>query len=732
MNSGYVGAPQWLVSGTNRSPGPYFAIIIISNNLARALILSRSIGENRALSHNSTNKLMTTDNKSDMKVAPEERNQNERGLSRRGTLAALTGLGVLGLSSTTASADTDHSHLGEKWSGATSPGLEVEIESGEALVGTTTSTGDAFDFGVVGRTHAGRGRALAGFADNDSGNSIALLGRNRSTEGTGIRAQCDAESGETRGLISQVSSPDGRGIIGRNNASSGGPAYGIYGLSHSTSGIGIFGFASAISGETRGVVGRTLSPDGYGLYTPDDAKVKGDIEVDGSVKTTDDWVVETGTDAFGNAACVIQGHPDNYVQRGDGSVISGGGGPNDEDDGRSNVVIGSWATIGGGVANTNGGWASTIGGGDDNTITGKEATISGGKDNTTRANGATVGGGIQNEINGNLGTINGGRSNEVHGRYATISGGCVNMIRIEDDDQESSEYATISGGRGNEISGKFATAGGGQFNTANEDGTTVSGGNGNVASGYASAVGGGDSNRASGSRSVVGGGIENDASGHGATVPGGRYNTADGDSSFAAGEYAAADHDNTFVWADGSDSRWEPFSSGDDPNGSGVTGPQTFHVKATNGVRFLNDAGTTYIPPGSTGWSTASTRAVKTNVSPVEPQSALDGVESMEVATWEYTTEDGSGAGTTHIGPMAEDFHEAFDVGDTDEHINSINADGVAFAAIQGLAQRLEEENEQLRDELTEKDDQIADLESRLATLEAHLGTATESAHADD
>jgi hypothetical protein len=34
---------------------------------------------------------------------------------------------------------------------------------------------------------------------------------------------------------------------------------------------------------------------------------------------------------------------------------------------------------------------------------------------------------------------------------------------------------------------------------------------------------------------------------------------------------------------------------------------------------------------------------------------------------------------------MAQDFHAAFQVGDDDKHIATVDADGVALAAIQGL-----------------------------------------------
>jgi len=56
---------------------------------------------------------------------------------------------------------------------------------------------------------------------------------------------------------------------------------------------------------------------------------------------------------------------------------------------------------------------------------------------------------------------------------------------------------------------------------------------------------------------------------------------------------------------------------------------------------------------------------------------------------------------------MAQDFHAVFGVGEDDRHISTIDADGVALAAIQGLYQLMQE-----------KDAQIAALEARIAVLE--------------
>ena len=59
----------------------------------------------------------------------------------------------------------------------------------------------------------------------------------------------------------------------------------------------------------------------------------------------------------------------------------------------------------------------------------------------------------------------------------------------------------------------------------------------------------------------------------------------------------------------------------------------------------------------------------------------------LPLTTWNYKAD----TGTRHLGPMAQDFFAAFGIGPDDQHIATVDADGVALAAIQGLHQKLEE-----------------------------------------
>lgn len=81
----------------------------------------------------------------------------------------------------------------------------------------------------------------------------------------------------------------------------------------------------------------------------------------------------------------------------------------------------------------------------------------------------------------------------------------------------------------------------------------------------------------------------------------------------------------------------------------------------------------------------SSDRDRKENFVEVNPQEVLERVSAMPIQRWNYIGED-----VPHIGPVAQDFHGAFQVGVDDKHISMVDADGVALAAIQGLNAKLE------------------------------------------
>jgi D-tyrosyl-tRNA(Tyr) deacylase len=100
----------------------------------------------------------------------------------------------------------------------------------------------------------------------------------------------------------------------------------------------------------------------------------------------------------------------------------------------------------------------------------------------------------------------------------------------------------------------------------------------------------------------------------------------------------------------------------------------------------------------------------KTAMTPADTAAVLEALAELDISTWAYKTE----PEVTHLGPTAQSFASAFDIGGTETGIASVDADGVALAAIQALNEKLVTENGDLRSRL-------AQCEARLATLEAAL-----------
>lgn len=315
--------------------------------------------------------------------------------------------------------------------------------------------------------------------------------------------------------------------------------------------------------------------------------------------------------------------------------------------------------------------------------------------------------------------ISGYGGNSVSGSVegATIGGGQSSAVN-----QATADFATVGGGEGNTALSFAATIGGGETNAVLGFAATVGGGANNVAGNEAgnaifATVGGGIANTASNEHATVGGGIANTASGKRATVPGGQENTAAGDYSFAAGRQAKANHDGAFVWGDSTDA--EIHSGNDDQFIVRAKGGLWFGAVTTNFTPtidssvFISTSTGAYLSSGG-AWTNASDRDSKANVRPVNGGEVLARLGEISIATWNYKSQNPS---IRHIGPMAQDFYAAFGMGEDDRHISTLDADGVALAAIQGLYQFVQEQQAQI----AALQQQNADLEARLAALEGAI-----------
>jgi hypothetical protein len=77
-----------------------------------------------------------------------------------------------------------------------------------------------------------------------------------------------------------------------------------------------------------------------------------------------------------------------------------------------------------------------------------------------------------------------------------------------------------------------------------------------------------------------------------------------------------------------------------------------------------------------------SDRDAKEDFIPIDTAAVLDKVAALPITTWRFKADGGR---SRHLGPVAQDFHAAFGLGSDDKHIATVDADGVALAAIQAL-----------------------------------------------
>jgi hypothetical protein len=400
----------------------------------------------------------------------------------------------------------------------------------------------------------------------------------------------------------------------------------------------------------------------------------------------------------------IAGGFHNYIGTNSSYSTIGAGGENNID------ADSAYCTVAGGSRNEIGtnSLYSVVGGGRINTIgtNSLRCTVAGGSLNDIGANAdaSVISGGYDNNIAANspYSTIAGGYSNDIDAdsRYSSIGGGWQNDIGT------NSEYSIISGGLNNNIApnAPFSAVAGGQLNDigTNSEASAIGGGYDNniAANSSYSTIAGGQLNDigTNSTHSVIGGGFNNSVASNAiyATIPGGDGNFAT-NRAFAAGHRAKANHSGAFVWGDSIDT--DVVST----NANSMT------LRATGGYRLmsaLTGAGV-FLAPGAGTWTSLSDRNAKENFAPVDVRGVLAKVAALPVCTWNYKTQTNN---VRHIGPTAQDFKAAFGLGESDTGIATVDADGVALAAIQGLNQKLE-------NELKKKELRIERLEAELSML---------------
>ena len=320
-------------------------------------------------------------------------------------------------------------------------------------------------------------------------------------------------------------------------------------------------------------------------------------------------------------------------------------------------------------------------------------------------------------------------------------------------------YATVLGGLSNTARGSISVAMGNGCTASGDEATAM--GHGTISSGVIS-TSMGDATTANGLGSVAMG-----------------YKSyANGETSLAAGNYANAGYDGSFVWADDSvnsyfsdatanqfliraaggvgigTSQAPPGGLRVDSGGLAVTGASSpnygngrgrLHRKvceagAVYAFNYATDLPTSLLlnsPGGNVGigtttpgallqvgnatcngtmWVNASDRNTKEDFAAINPRAVLEKVSALLITEWKYKVEQD---GTKHLGPMAQDFHAAFGLnGADDKHIATVDEEGVALAAIQGLNEKVEVRSQNSESRIQKLEAENAELRQRLAALE--------------
>ena len=239
---------------------------------------------------------------------------------------------------------------------------------------------------------------------------------------------------------------------------------------------------------------------------------------------------------------------------------------------------------------------------------------------------------------------------------------------------------------------------------------------------------------------TVGGGSFNVASGSSATVPGGSSNVASGAASVALGHEAVAGHDNTFVfngWSTVGNAGSFRLNSVEfmanhglaveygapraDGGGGGTSWVCICDIFAGEAISTNTGA---HLSTGG-AWVNNSDRARKTAFEAIDPRMILDKVAALPIASWQYLDE---GPAIRHIGPTAQDFRSWFGLGSSQTTIGTIDADGVALAAIQGLHRLVQEKAariEALEEKLHTQQEQLTNLHEMLESMQVKLGRDT-------
>jgi hypothetical protein len=178
---------------------------------------------------------------------------------------------------------------------AESSGRAIYAKGSGLVAQEVDSPGSGFNVGLFATAEGTAGSALQALAtESDTpGNSEGVFGRTKTpgdaTSGiypVGVFGLAESVTGTTLGVRGEVATRAGPGVVGRSATSgsalsySGTTATGVTGITDKTTEAADLDLAAGVEGvgasssTSYGVYGRTTG-DGYGMYTPDDARTGG-------------------------------------------------------------------------------------------------------------------------------------------------------------------------------------------------------------------------------------------------------------------------------------------------------------------------------------------------------------------------------------------------------------------------------------------------------------------------
>jgi hypothetical protein len=114
---------------------------------------------------------------------------------------------------------------------------------------------------------------------------------------------------------------------------------------------------------------------------------------------------------------------------------------------------------------------------------------------------------------------------------------------------------------------------------------------------------------------------------------------------------------------------------------------------------LIQDDGDVWINNGTI--MVTSYRASKKNFRELDSQEILRRVADLPLSDWNYKKDADT---VRHIGPVSEDFYDAFGYGEDDQHISPNDLAGVAIAAAQGLFEQVKEKDRRIESMRLEMD----------------------------